>query len=372
MPVVSGEGIPANAEEIDATWLSAVLGDRFPGALATSVEVIDTHSGTTGRARLRVVWEGGAEAQPDRPSPSSPSSPPSTIFAKFAPSDPLQREIVISTGMGRREARFFDGFADEIPIRIPAPLWSGWNEAGDAYIMLMEDLAAVGCRFPNSRDENSRHPERMIDTLARLHGQYWEDPRFGSGPELDWIAPPMRHEMGPLLVASALEQFASRMPEPFRDLAELYIHHTDAVNDLLDSGPRTLLHGDSHIGNTFVDGDQVGLLDWACIAVGPGLRDFAYYVCNSLPVKRRQRDEGALLRRYLAALAACGGPEIEEKAASDLYCRYALTSWVAATVTAAVGDRMQPIEIGLRGMERATAAICDLGTVGRFRDELGV
>jgi hypothetical protein len=368
MTLVTGQRVPSTAAEIDAAWLSKVLGKRFPGAIATAVNVVDAHSGTTGRARLRVEWEGDPAT---RVAPST-LSPPAALFAKFAPSDPLQKEIVISTGMGKREAQFFDGFADEIPVRVPSAFWSGWNEAGDAYIMLMEDLLEAGCRFPNSRDDNPLHPERMMDALGRLHGHYWEDPRFGVDDSLAWIEPPMRHEMGPLLVASALEQFGDQMPEPFRDLAELYVQHTDAINDFLDAGPRTLLHGDSHLGNTFVDGDQVGLLDWACIAYGPGLRDFAYYICNSLPVKRRQRDEGALLRRYLETLARCGGPRLEEKAATDLYRRYAITSWVAATVTAAAGDRMQPLEIGIRAMERATAAICDLDTARLLRDELGV
>ena len=359
MPRVAKPQIPTCAEEIDASWLSEVLGARFPGAIATSVDVVDTHSGTTGRARLRVEWEKGSTA-------------PAAIFAKFAPTDPLQKEIVLSTGMGKREARFFDGFAEELPVRVPAPLWSDWNDAGDAYIMLMEDLAASGCSFPSSRDDNARHPEQMIDTLGRLHGHYWEDPRFGAADSVAWIEPPMRHEMGPMLVASALDQFGDQMPESFRDLADLYVHHTEAINDLLDAGPKTLLHGDSHLGNTFVDGDRVGLLDWACLAYGPGLRDFAYYICNSLPVKRRQRDERVLLRRYLEILAKSGGPRIEEEAAYELYRRYAVSSWVAATVTAAVGDRMQPLEVGMRAMERATTAIADLETPRLLREELGL
>ena len=359
MPLVTESTIPSTAEEIHATWLSEVLAVRFPGAIARSVKVVDAHSGTTGRARLRVKWDGH-------------SSAPSAIFAKFAPTNPLQKEIVISTGMGRREARFFDGFANEIPVRVPSPLWSGWNEAGDAYIMLIEDLAEAGCSFPSSRGDSRQHPERMIDTLGHLHGHYWEDPRLGSGKELAWIKPPMRHEMGPMLVASALEQFGDRMPGAFRDLADLYVHHTEAINDLLDAGPKTLIHGDCHIGNSFEDGDRVGLLDWACVAYGPGLRDFAYYVCNSIPTKRRQRDERVLLRRYLEALADSGGPRLDEVAAYDLYRRYAVCSWVAATVTAAVGDRMQPIEIGMRAMERATTAICDLETHELLRAELGI
>jgi len=359
MPLVTDFPIPSHAEEIRPEWLSEVLSIRLSGATASSVEVIDAHSGTTGRARLRVNWSGNPEA-------------PTAIFAKFAPTDPLQKEMVLSTGMGKREAHFFDELAAEIPVRVPAPLWSGWNEAGDAYVMLMEDLAEAGCRFPSSLREAGEHPEQMVDTLATLHGHYWESPRFGSGEDLDWITHPIRSEIGPLLVGAALEQFGEKMPSPFRDLADLYIQHTDAVNELLDDGPRTLIHGDSHMGNTFVDGDGVGLLDWACTAHAPGIRDFSYYICSSISAQRRQRDERTLLQRYLSGLAASGGPRLNEPESFDLHRRYALCSWVAATVTAAVGSRMQSIEVGMRAMERATAAICDLETPAILRADLGI
>ncbi|MBW1885772.1 MAG: aminoglycoside phosphotransferase family protein [Deltaproteobacteria bacterium] len=359
MPLVTDLPIPSTAEEISAEWLSEVLGLRFPRAIASSVEVIDAHSGTTGRARLRVEWKGNSRA-------------PSAIFAKLAPTDPIQKEMVISTGMGKREAHFFDGLAEEIPVRVPAPLWSGWNATGDAYIMLIEDLAEAGCSFPSSRGDTDRHPERMIDALASLHGHYWESPRFGAGEDLAWITRPMRGEMGPLLIGSALEQFGPKMPAPFRDLADLYIHHTDAMNELLDTGPKTLIHGDSHMGNTFVDGDRVGLHDWACTAHAPGIRDFSYYVCNSIPTRRRQRDERVLLRRYLEGLAESGGPRLDEAATHDLHRRYAVCSWIAATATAAAGSRMQSIEVGMRAMKRATTAICDLETSALLRAELGV
>lgn len=359
MPLVIDSPIPSSAEEIGAEWLSEVLSVRFPGAVAASVEIIDAHSGTTGRARLRARWESNAGA-------------PSAIFVKLAPTDPVQKEMVVSTGMGKREARFFDRLAEEIPVRVPAPLWSGWNETGDAYIMLIEDLSEAGCSFPSSRGDSGQHPERMIDTLASLHGRYWESPRFSASEDLAWITRPMRGEIGPLLVASALEQFGKEMPEAFRDLAHLYIDHTDAMNELLDAGPKTLIHGDSHMGNTFVDGDRVGLLDWACTAFAPGIRDFSYYVCNSVSTERRQRDERLLLRRYLEILAKSGGPRLDEATSYELHRRYAVCSWIAATVTAAAGSRMQSIEVGMRGMKRATTAICDLETPKVLRAELGV
>ncbi|MBW2270390.1 MAG: aminoglycoside phosphotransferase family protein [Deltaproteobacteria bacterium] len=350
--------LPDSAESISPEWLTRVLSERFPGARAEHVEVVDAHSGTTGRARLRVRWQAGSDA-------------PTALFAKLAPTDPIQREMVVSMGMGRREARFYAELAAELPVRVPAPIWAGWKDDGSAYFMLIEDLAEAGCGFPSSAaDDAGEHARGMMDTLATLHGRYWNSPRFAE--DLAWIEAPMRGAVGPLLVGAAVEQFGERMPDAFHRLADLYIQHTDSLNDLLDDGTPTLVHGDCHLGNSFVDAGRVGLLDWACSCRAPGFRDVAYYLCNSLPIERRRQLERPLLERYLAGLAAAGGAAPDFDTAWQLLRRYAVTSWVAATVTAAAGSRMQSEEIGQRAMERATAAIVDFDTPALLCRELGV
>ena len=48
-----------------------------------------------------------------------------------------------------------------------------------------------------------------------------------------------------------------------------------------------------------------------------------------------------------------------------------LYAWVAATTTASMGSKWQPVEVGRMGMTRATEACADLETVEAFRDALG-
>jgi hypothetical protein len=353
---VENGALPDSPAAISPADLSRAVGRRHPGAEAVAVEVVDAHSGTTGRARLRVTWK-------------SEIGVPEAVFAKLAPSDPLQREMVLATGMGRRESQFYAELADYMPVRVATPYGSEWNEDGSAYLMLMEDLATSGCSFPTWKDAGVANiAGLMMDSLARLHAGFWESPRFGG--DLGWIEAPMRAGVGPLLVQSALEQFADEMPAQFRALGELYIDQVEPLSDLLDSGPRTLIHGDPHLGNLFVDGQQVGMLDWACTARAPGLRDVAYFVCNSIPSELRREQERALLERYLAALSAAGAPSPSYDEAFDRYRRYAVCSWIAATATAATGNRMQPIEVGMRAMKRATEAIIDLDTTALLREEL--
>jgi len=350
--------IPERAEQIDPAWLSQAFQERQPGARATAVEVIDAHSGTTGRARLHVQWE-------------DPAGLPSAVFAKLAPSDPIQREMVIATGMGQREARFYHVLAEDVPVRVPQPYRSAWNEDGSAYLMLMEDLADSGCRFPRWKDAAVPDYARgMMESLARLHAHFEQSPRFET--DLDWIEPPMRSEIGPRLVAAALEQFGSEMPAAFHALAGVYIEHTQAFCDRLDEGAPTLIHGDSHLGNLLLDGEQIGFLDWACTAKAPGIRDVGYFLSNSIPTELRRDQERELLTLYLASLERAGGTPTSFEEAWREYRLHVASGWVAATVTAAAGSRMQALEIGLRSMKRATAAIADLETPELLGRELGL
>lgn len=350
-------GIPDSPKAITPTWLSAAVQAVAPGARASSVEVVDAHSGTTGRARLEVTWEHGEL--------------PSAIFAKLAPTDPIQRAMAVETGMGAREARFYREVAAEVPVRVPRPIWSLWTRDRRAYIMLLEDLETSGCTFPDFHSGGALPVVRStIEELARLHAAFWASPRFQGN--LDWIKPPMHSEMGPQLVATGVKEFGDTQPDAFHDLAQVYTEHGDAFAALLASGPETLLHGDSHLGNQFLDAGRIGFLDWACVCRGPALRDVAYFLCNSVDTDLRRAEEDALLHRYLEVLAAAGAPAPDFETARLDYRRQVATGWVAAVATYAVGSRMQSIEVGRRAVARANAAIEDLGTAGLLREALGL
>ena len=351
--------IPDSVESITPEWLSRAVSTRYPRSSTASVDIVDAHSGTTGRVQLRAQWNAESDA-------------PNSIFGKLPPTDSIQRQMVAFTDMGRREARFYAEVAIDVPVRVPEPIWSGWSdEDPEQYFILLEDLSQAGCSFPTSLgDDAERSDDGMIDTLATLHGHYWESPRFSA--DLAWIEGPMRSSIGPQLVKQGIKDFGDRMPPEFHALAELYIDHNEAVCDLLDEGPQTLTHGDSHLGNTFLDRGDVGLLDWACTCRAPGIRDVSYYLCNSVPTAVRRERESALLTRYLEKLDASGGVAAPFDDAWRQYRRLATCSWIAATATAGAGSRMQSIEVGLRAMDRATRAIVDLDTPALLREELGL
>jgi len=348
--------IPDRPEAITPTWLGEALSTSLPGVEVARVEVVDRHSGTTGRARLRLEYASGRAG-------------PETVFAKLAPFGERQRKLVATSDMGRREARFYAHLAGETPMRVPRVWFAAYGDEPTEYIMVLEDLEASGCRFTRDVENYARqYGRQVVENLARVHAHFWEDERFES--ELSWLRPPAQGPRGAKLVRQARELFSGELPPVFAELCRLYVEHHEAIADLWQEGPTTLIHGDIHSGNQFVDGDGVGFYDWAVIGRAPGIRDLGIFLCNSCPTEVRREEERSWLRVYRQGLLDHGVPAPEPEEIWRRYRRAALYGWVAATATAAVGDRWQPIEVGMTAMRRSTRNCAELETVEAFREVL--
>jgi len=350
------DSIPDQPEAITAEWLSRALADTIGGGEVAGVRIVDSHSGTTGRAKLALEYGPG-------------SAGPATVFVKLPPFREDQRGLVAATDMGRREARFYDTVGAEVPMRIPRCYHAAWGDAPTEYICVLEDLEASGGSFPKTVEQHARaHGGPLIEALAKLHAHFWADPRFESA--LAWVPPAMRGALGAQLVDNARRQFADQLPPVFAELCRLYTDHHERVCDLWDEGPHTLIHGDCHTGNQFLDGDRVGLYDWAVISRSPGIRDVAIVLGNSCPPDVRREHQDAWLRAYRQVLvdADVAPPSLEEL---TRHLRLAvLYGWVAATATASMGDRWQPLEVGLSAMRDATQTCAELETLEAFRAAL--
>jgi aminoglycoside phosphotransferase (APT) family kinase protein len=346
--------IPIELEELTPAWIGSAL-----GAPVDAVELLESHSGTTGRARLGVTWAAGAR-----------SDLPPSLFVKLAPFDVGQRGFVDQVGLGIAEARFYRELAADVPVRVPR-VWYADRDDERRYVMVLEDLRAAGCRFPRPRDSDvAEYSRAVVEAMGRLHARYWETPRFSS--DLRWIAVRGTGERGSgaSLVEQAKERLADRLPPAFARACDFFLAHVDPITELWNEGPCTIVHGDAHMGNLFADGDRPGFLDWAMVGRASGLRDVAYYCCNSVPAAVRQENERDWLRLYADVLAE-SDIVLDADAAWDGYRLFALYSWLAATSTAAMGSLWQPLHVGLGGTQRATAAVEELGCLDWLQERLG-
>lgn len=147
------------------SWLEDVLGGRV-----STIEVLDAHSGTTGRVCVKLVHD-------DERLPQS-------VFVKLAPFDVDQRAFVDEVGMGVAEARFYAEIARDVPVRYPHCWYAAHDESG-RYVMVLEDLNAAGVRYPGQRDPDlPAFVESTIDAFACPHATFWQSDRFA--PTGDW------------------------------------------------------------------------------------------------------------------------------------------------------------------------------------------
>ncbi len=343
--------IPIDVADATPTWLTQALGRSV-----SAVAVLDAHSGTTGRARLGLTYGDDADG-------------PASVFLKLAPFDERQRRFVDAVGLGLAEARFYRDVGTEVPLRVPAVHHASTDDDG-RFVMVIEDLEASGCRLLSPADDDvADSVASVVHELALLHARYWGDPRLDT--DLRWVTEGLRVAFGGggAFIAKADDRFGEQMGPTFRRLARLYVERAEDIAALLGAGPPTLIHGDPHLGNLFLDGDRAGFFDWGMVWRAAGMRDFAYVLSNSTPTEIRRAHEVEWLRHYLDVLGAAG-IALSFDDAWEQYRLLAIYGWNSATSTAAMGSRWQTEDVGQGGMRGATTAIEDLESVDLLLSKL--
>src|SRR5437773_2534576 len=126
--------IPESPEAIHPAWLTQALSERYPGVRVVDVEVAERHEVTNAHARLRVRYDPAAGA-------------PEAMFCKMLPTVEARRRAIALTGMGVREAQFYERLAPHLAIRVPDVYPARCDESDGSFVVLLEDLQRSGCRF---------------------------------------------------------------------------------------------------------------------------------------------------------------------------------------------------------------------------------
>jgi Phosphotransferase enzyme family len=340
--------IPQGWHQITAEWMTAALAGHFPGAEVDRVRVALRDDGTNRRARLALTYSAGTG--------------PATVFAKAV--DPDHADLVALTSGLYHEPRLFSS-GIVLPLDHPAVYSAIIDEDRRDFLMIMEDVVARGADPRDStRPMTIDQVANGVRGLARMHSAYWE--RIDSNPALDWVEPFVAFaglEYAPLHIAH--ERLGDTVPREILGLSgtELFVDIWARYIATLTTSPQTLLHGDPHIGNTYVlPDDQVGFLDWQMLRRGNWSLDLGYFLQGALTIEDRRRGERELLQEYRGALEL---PADAKPSADAVWLRYrasvahGLAIWMA---TLSGGDAWQRAEICLALAQRYAAAFIDLDT----------
>ncbi|MGH7293058.1 MAG: aminoglycoside phosphotransferase family protein, partial [Myxococcota bacterium] len=262
----------------------------------------------------------------------------------------------------------------ELELEIPRGYHSTVDRDSFAAIHVLEDVASTrGAVFCDYRTQVTREmAEDMVDLLAVLHGQFYDDPRFES--ELRWVA---RYErwflggVGKLRVDyyndMAFTRAADRIPPRLLARREEVWPAVLASLALHERSPRTFLHSDVHIGNWYQTGaGRMGLCDWQCAARGHFSRDLAYALSAALEVEDRRAWERELVRRYVDRLSSSAQRHFDSDRVFRDYRHqmlHALLMWTPTLCHSEHLPDMQPEAASLCMIERMTAAIDDLDSL---------
>lgn len=332
--------IPERTEQLTAEWLTSVLLER--GHLKTArVTSVERENLSDGEGFLGVVSR--LTLTLDREEAGAPR----TLIAKLPTPVRENRTMAELMGAYRREILFYDELAAHVPARMPAALYSAFDEAPDRekeeelaakldrlpiwmvnaimrwarfvasrrnfrYVLLLEDLAPgqVGDQVSGASLEQC---EAVLTAIAGVHAKFWNHPMLA---ERSWLSrqdmnPRMRHGM----YKKARRAFTRRNLDMMRDGLGTHLDWLDRNGlevslRLHGDAPRTLIHCDLRFDNVFFserepDGSAT-LFDWQLVGVGAAAYDVAYLLSGALRTDVCADDEMRLVRGYHDALVEAG------------------------------------------------------------------
>lgn len=348
------DDVPASMDELTPAWLERVLRKHGTGARVSKLTRLSSDAGTTERAHLRVDYEG-----------SEPAGLPTRLFVKISPASSRTHLFVNLFQLGPTEVRFYQEVAAAIPVPKPRVYHAAISSGSERFVLVQEDLGGRVELRDATQAADLEESRRVVQALARVHAVFWESPRLRA--DLGWLK---SHENNPVrslersiwtvALKPGVDKFRELVPGPLYRETRRLSSACDEIRAACATGPRTLLHGDPHIGNLFFRDAEVGLFDWQCVQHGQGMHDLSYFLCTSIPIRLRRSHERELIELYRETLGAEGVrsvPSLEQ-----LWTQYrwhSLHTWGAIAITAAAVT-LQAAPIVRAALERSAAAALDL------------
>jgi hypothetical protein len=351
--------IPRDLSKVTGEWLERALRRRYPTLEIRGFRVASVLNGHTTKMRIELdLNDAGTEA-----------GIPSRLCLKANWSEGFD-----SGNICELEARFYHELRAQLNVPAPRAYYSEWDGTGQGLVVL-EDLAVDGALFGHTTHHlGVERVAQVLANLARLHGTLWDHRKLA---ELAWLPTSMATPIDcdqlrmlyPLVERNlARREFAAFVPHWLPNDAERFLRAFDALGAYeRKQGPaRCLLHGDAHIGNSYIrpNGDWLWI-DWQLVRRGHPWRDVCYFMVGALTIEERREHERPLLDHYLECLASTGAKDIPTPNEFWQHYRrwalYGLTPWLSY-----VDDWGQA---GLPIAERFCAAVTDLDTLALLESQ---
>jgi hypothetical protein len=273
----------------------------YPGTQVTACAVIDVMAGTSTKIRVGLEYNDAGRRH----------ALPPTLIVKggFEAHSPAMQPMYLN------EMRFYRDVQPHVSIHSPRCFYAATDPSSHQSIVIMEDLRARGVSFCNPLEPQSfAEVARRLEAMARYHAETWNSREFQAGGRFDWIGG--RHEQWSVVYQDRYLEPAvwQHYVESPRGAAVSRVFHDRQwmagalryLGQYHRQWPICLVHGDSHLGNLYIEADGTpGFFD-AQVARGPWQLEVTYHLVGALDMLDRRRWERELLAHYLNALQAHG------------------------------------------------------------------
>jgi hypothetical protein len=353
----SPHSLPLVIDDLSPEWMTTALADATGGVVVEGVEVENVVWGSGTKVMVRVTY---AE-------PLSAAGPPERLCIKGGFNEDLRQIDAFAQGYAR-EADFYRHLAREIDLAVPACWYAAHDPTLRQGIVILDNLAAAGASFGEPTQAWSTDAVAQgLELLAPLHAA-----TAGASVErYPWLTrlSPIRMLAEQTFLSKPYweshfgSEEAPPMPEELLD-RERVLSAFKALWRLEDDTESAISHGDTHIGNTYFDSaGRPRFLDWQTVCAAPPIDDVTYFIGGALTVEDRGASEKDLLKHYLSALAAAGGPEASvDDWWPDYGCHH-----LHGLLWATTGSASQPYERVCAMTERYATAMQDHETLSALK-----
>ncbi len=345
--------LPTEISGITTDWLDQALRSWTPGVRIKRSEIVDINHGTCTKIRVALDMDEAGRA----------AGIPASVIVKGG----FEAHSRLMHYMHADEVHAYADVRPASPLRMPQCWFAGYDPGAQQGIVIMDDLVARGVEFCHpQKPQTAEQVAKRLTMLARHHAMAWESPEIRPGGRFSWATHFADTTYYPTVLVPEIWQ--GYVDSARGAAASVCFHDLDWMIEAVDKFwrfsrtlPTTLIHGDTHLGNLYIDVDgEPGFFD-SLPHLAPAMVEISYHITGALDVPVRRANERALVDHYRQELIRCG---VDAPGLDDLMHQFGVFLANGYAIFLVNASEFQPEAINTAYTARFSSAMLDHDTIG--------